>query len=145
MIEGVLMGRTGHEMNWSHFCKFDHYKNIDLCEKMEVVRSLINKEFKSDSFSGKDIGLMVTSGWRCKEWEKYRNRSGNSQHVIAAIDVVPTNVSKAVSDRIVYFLNDTYSNEVDGWMGGFAISNPGDSSTGFAHFDVRGYRARWTY
>ena len=144
-IEGVFMGKAGHEINWKNIDQCDQEKQKEMALALQKVRKEINVNFKSDIDESKLIGLQITSGWRCKEWELLRGRSGLGQHPIAAADVVPTNVSKELSDKIILWLYDKYSSRTEGWEGGFAIKRPTKTTTGFAHFDIRSNNARWEY
>lgn len=134
-------------MNWKNI----HQMDIERFEKevaphAQSIRDLINREFKSDT-GAKEIGLMITSGWRCLDWELYRGRSGKGQHPIAAYDAVPTNCSTQQAAAIIGYLLGKFSRS---FIGGFAIKKPtvkdGEFiTTGFVHFDFRGKIARWNY
>lgn len=139
-------------MNWKNIAEYNEARYVALCLRMDEVRISINKQFRSDVNTSRDIGLLVTSAFRCREWELYRRRSGTSQHCVgAAVDVQPTNCSPELSVKIIAWLKDKYWPTTSGWKGGFAIKEPtmgrsGEiSSVGFAHFDGRATNARWTY
>jgi hypothetical protein len=144
MIEGSLMSPEGHAMNWVHIDECDEMALKKFCARMEVVRADINAKFMSD-LGFDQIPLIVSSGWRCRAWELHRGRSGNSQHTIAAMDVYPGNCSKALSDKIMLYIEKKYFPRATGWQGGFAIQRPTAKRTGFAHFDGRPKVARWWY
>ena len=76
---------------------------------------------------------VVTSGFRPVAWEKFRGRSGTSQHPLGwGADFYIRNVPL----NLVYmFLDDTFS------RGGRAISQKGR----FVHLDRRLERAEWKY
>jgi hypothetical protein len=144
-IEGQLPD-TGKMMNWKNIAQMD-IKGIEkAATHAQSIRDLINKNFKSDT-GGKEIGLRITSGWRCKEWELHQGRSGNSQHVISAYDAQPVNCSMLQSSEIIGWLKKQF--EAD-YKGGLATKLPSFSkgmmiTAGFIHFDFRGTKARWTY
>ena len=144
-IEGSFMSKKGHEMNWKHIDECDVEKLKQMAQRLEFLRDDINRNFKSDIDPTKSIGLQITSGWRCLAWELFRNRSGKGQHPIAAADVIPTNVSKELSDEIILWVYDKYNSRLRGWEGGFAIKRPTPSTTGFIHVDIRKENARWEY
>jgi hypothetical protein len=143
-VEGTVMSKQGHAMNWKNIKQCDRLLQKKMAESLQHVRLVINQNFKHKN-NNKEIGLEVTSGWRCTEWELFRGRSGKSQHPIAAADVIPTGVSKELSDEIILWLNDKYSPRQNGWNGGFAIKRPTKTTSGFAHFDIRSGIARWEY
>ncbi len=143
-IEGQLP-EAGKLMNWKNIAQMD-IKNMEkAAAHAQSVRDLINKNFRSDN-DYKEIGLRITSGWRCKEWELHQKRSGNSQHVISAYDAQPVNCSKRQAAEILAWLLQHFKN----YEGGLAIKKPtfdkGNILTpGFIHFDFRGRVARWEY
>jgi hypothetical protein len=143
-IEGQLP-EAGKDMNWKNIAQMD-IKNMEkAAAHAQSVRDLINKNFKSDN-GGKEIGLRITSGWRCKEWELHQGRSGNSQHVISAYDAQPVNCSKKQAASILAWLLVHFKN----YEGGMAIKQPTKDGSdvvavGFIHFDFRGKKARWEY
>ncbi len=144
MIEGQLPEK-GREMNWKNIHEMDLDKITEAAKHAQTIRDLINKEFKLDGVE--EIKFIITSGWRCKEWELIQKRSGNSQHTKAAYDAVPSGCSVLDAAAIIGWLyNRFYKN----YNGGFAIKRPTTKdgkmvSAGFVHFDFRGYIARWTY
>ncbi len=145
MIEGQLP-ENGKRMNWSNIDQMDLLKIQEAAEHAQVIRDLINKEFKSD-ISTKEIKLRINSGWRCRDWELNQKRSGKSQHTIAAYDAVPINCSPELAARIIAWLYGRFSRS---YMGGLAIKDPTIQngiivSAGFIHFDFRGHVARWKY
>lgn len=144
VIEGTVMSAEGHRLNWEHIDELNIQKQINLAVKLEEVRRAINKGFRWRN-GNKEIGLQITSGWRCRAWELMRGRSGDGRHPLDAWDVIPINVDKLLSDEIVRYMNSVYSPRIGGWKGGFAIKEPTATTTGFAHFDDRGVVARWSY
>lgn len=141
------------DVNHKHIDEYNEDAFIDLCQRMDVVRVHVNLAFKSDIDPDKHIGLKVTSGWRCHAWELLKGRSGTSQHVIAALDVQPTNCSPELAIKIIAWMHKFYSSTVEGqgWPGGFAIARPKYNpktnqliSIGFAHYDL-GRLRRWKY
>ncbi len=150
-IEGQLPPQ-GIAMNWKNISEMDvdRYATV-VAPHAQFIRNLINREFRND-LSNKEIGLQITSGWRCLDWEYFRNRSGKSQHVHAAYDAQPIGCSKAMAVAIIAWLFAKYNDRKTGHSGGFAIkkptrfkSKPGVEKVGFVHFDFRGYPARWDY
>lgn len=143
IIEGKALHPAAIKLNWKWFVgEFNEAKFIELCEYMEGVRRWVNENYTSDVDVNKTISLVVNSGFRCRQWEWLRNRSGMSQHTIAAVDVVPGNVSRELAIEIMKAMADHY---LIYHTGGFAISEPTANRLGFIHFDLRGWRARWTY
>ncbi len=141
------MEQQAVEMNWRNIEQMDieRYEK-EVAPHAQSIRDLINREFRSDT-GAKEIGLMITSGWRCREWELFRGRSGEGQHPIAAYDCVPTNCSIKQAASIVGFLQGKFSRS---YVGGFAIKTATVKdgayvSAGFVHFDFRGKIARWRY
>ena len=132
-------------MNWKYI-QPDH---IDRWERMalelEKVRKLVNDNYKSD-INFPEIGLRITAGYRCKEWELFRGRSGNSQHTICAVDFQPINTSREFAAKILQFVYDKYYHW---WAGGLAIKHPSKEGNilliGFIHLDPREKKARWIY
>lgn len=144
-IEGKLPSEA-ISLNWKNIDQMDLDKIQEAAEHAEYIRELINKEFKSD-MGASEIGLQINSGWRCKEWELIRGRSGNSQHTIAAYDAVPINCSYKQAAEIIEWLHYKFYRH---YNGGLAIKKPkiengNFKSAGFIHFDFRGVKARWTY
>ncbi len=151
IIEGTVLPEEAKKMNWKNIKEYDETKFIPLLEDMEVLRSFINMLYKTD-IGGRNIGLEITSGWRCREWELFRKRSGEGQHPIAALDVRPTNCSAELSVQIMRRFHTMFWPRDNGYIGGYAIAfpsyNTGDGklkTTGFLHLDKRGSVVRWTY
>ncbi len=143
IIEGKALHPTAIRWNWKWFeGEFNEPAFVELCEYMEDVRAWVNDSFVSDLDPDKPITLIVNSGFRCKQWEWKQGRSGNSQHTIAAMDVVPGNISRELAVEIMEAIYEHYSVY---HIGGFAISEPTETRLGFIHFDLRGWRAQWTY
>lgn len=144
-------------MNWQHIEEYNEPAFINICHAAERVRTLINANFKSDLNTSKPIGLKVASGWRCLAWERHRKRNGSSKHcdnkgLIAALDLVPTNCSPELAERIIAWLDRRYSPRtgLDVWRGGWAIKKPTIAAgkvtaVGFFHLDNRPIIARWSY
>jgi len=138
-------------LNWKYINEFQEHEYQRLAEYMQCVRNMINAEFRQGN-GGNEIGIRVTSGFRCLAWEMIRNRPGTSQHtVLAAADIQPTGCRPAMAVEILAWLFQKYSPISHGHKGGFAIKNPTlDAngkilSVGFAHFDLRAQVARWEY
>jgi len=150
-IEGALMPKKAIEMNWNNIEGFEKYKIQQMAEDAQCIRNQVNEEFKSKN-GNKEIGIMITAGWRCVEWELYKGRSGKGRHPIDAFDWRPSNVSAELNDEILKWAYDKWFKRVGGWNGGFAIAwanredkDPKKHLWGFAHHDRRGVVARWTY
>lgn len=143
---GSELPKLGHELNIKSIDEFDDFDVEGLAEDLEALRSEVNFIFKEKN-GGKTIGLEITSGFRCLAWEIYRKRSGQSRHRWDAVDFRPTNVSKELSQEIIWWLHKRYSPRIGGWEGGFAIAEPDleKGKTGFVHIDRRDKIARWTY
>jgi len=144
-IEGQLPAK-GVILNWEHIHEMDMVKFEKAAQHAQSIRDLINREFKSD-LSPSEIGLRITSGFRCHTWELLQGRSGNSQHVIAAYDAQPTNCSNEMAVAIISWLLKRFNKD---YIGGLAIKKPTVKNgkyvlVGFIHFDFRGQRARWEY
>jgi hypothetical protein len=144
-IEGA-MPPEGVATNWKNIAQMNIAKIEEAANHAQTMRNLINREFKSDTGAA-EIGLTITSGWRCKEWELKRGRSGNSQHLIAAYDAIPSNCSKEQAANIINWLFQRFRRN---YNGGLAIKQPTLENgkiklPGFIHFDFRGYVARWEY
>jgi len=138
------------DLNWKHINEMNIRNYEFLAGFLQTLRDDINQTYQKHN-NNKAINLTVTSGFRCKEWEHTRKRTGESQHCVgAAADVQPTNCSLKLSAKI---MNDYYKlfSPSTGWHGGFAIKLPEYDSKGnvlkpgFLHFDLRGSYARWTY
>lgn len=143
-IEGTATSKEGHRMNWENIAQCDKEALRRMAARLEAVREDTNRKFVSDT-GAKEIGLQVTSGWRCRAWELYRNRTGRSQHTIGAADVIPVNCSNEQRAEIMQYWEVKYLPRDSGWEGGFAIVLPKGDKHGFAHFDNRAKAARWTY
>jgi len=124
-------------LNWKSINSDTVFKAEELALELERIRALTNSEFKSD-LGFPEIGIRITSGYRCKDWEYIRKRSGDSQHTVMAADVQPINCSREQAKQILQFVYDQYR---VWWDGGLAISK----KKGFIHIDKREYKARWEY
>lgn len=111
----------------------DVLANIKLiANRLQAIRDDLNAHF------GFKIGIKITSGYRTKEWELKRGRSGNSQHTKGwAVDIVPVCPTSKM-EEVKNYIYEKYHKE---WSGGFAISY----KPFFFHFDCRNIRARWVY
>lgn len=155
IIEGRIPAMAA--LNWENIAQYNERAFLNICTRAETVRAIINFEFVSDIDSSRDIGLRVTSGWRCLAWEQRQGRKGTSKHTdnkgdVAALDLQPTNCSKEKAVEIIQFLDDMYSPRTGPhvWQGGWAIKKPTMrsgkvESVGFFHIDNRPVNARWSY
>lgn len=116
------------DLNWQFITDKDIANLKLIAEEMENLRIYVNEP------------LIIKSGFRCLEWEKYRGRSGNSQHRYGlAVDVSCSNLDKIYN----YY-------KAQNWLGGL-----GDGRhLGFVHVDLRkpdsfqikkNCGARWSY
>ena len=138
-------------MNWRHIQEGDIFGWELLALELQKLRGLVNENFKSD-IGFDDIGIRITSGYRCKEWELLRGRSGESQHTKCAADFQPTNCSRELAVKILHWI---YSNNWicslynEWWSGGLALKYPSKQGNilliGFVHLDMRGTKVRWSY
>ena len=150
VIEGTNLSRLAIELNWKNIKEYDEVRFTKLLLQMEVVRSLINILYISDIDKNKEIGLRITSGFRCKEWELIRGRSGLGQHPLGAVDIQPTNCGNSQAITIMKHLYNIFWPRQNGFRGGFAIAEPTYKDgriekIGFLHFDNRNEIARWIY
>jgi hypothetical protein len=134
--------RNLHEVNYDNA--------IATIEFLQGIRNEINLEFGHRN-NGKQITLVITSGFRCVAWEYAQKRSGKGQHPKCnAADVQPSNCSPELAVEILEWLEKKYWCREKGHKGGFAIKKPTYRSNklikvGFAHFDKRPEVARWYY
>jgi len=149
IIEGQLPPE-GVAMNWKNIHEFRQEEWERHVGFIQSLRNSINGEFKAKN-GGREIGLAVTSGWRCLEWEHFRKRSGKSQHCVGvAFDVQPTQCRPALAVEIMDHFHKIFNRRERGHFGGYARSFPEYSNSelkkiGFLHFDFRGMVARWEY
>ena len=144
-IEGQLPA-DGIALNWKHINEMDQTRFLQAAIHAQSIRDLINREFKSDTGAA-EIGLRITSGFRCKAWELKQGRSGNSQHTVAAYDAQPTNCSNDQAVAIIAWLHNRFKRT---YVGGLAMKKATIEKgkyvkVGFIHFDFRGHVARWEY
>lgn len=149
-IEGTQIGKNGAELNWKYINSLKEpalkklIANIKkIAKELQFVRNLVNTEFKTE------IGIEITSGFRCLEYEKLKGRTGESQHT----------QGHCADFRVVCESDDIYNDAMRSifkyyrdkdFIGGLAkkISNlPAHSNRQmrFIHIDFRGSIARWTY
>lgn len=149
-IEGRALPRKAIELNWKNIDQFNIEDAREEAKFLEGIREVTNLVFQPKN-GGQEIGVRINSGWRCKEWELIQGRSGKSQHVKIASDIVPTNCSNELAVEIINHLYHIYSPRTTGHKGGFAIKKPTYTdgnivSVGFVHFDRRKDKnARWEY
>lgn len=137
-------------MNWENISEFDIEKAQQIANLIQAKRDDINKAFKEKN-KFQDIGLTITSGFRCKAWEAHQGRSGNSRHTQSdAMDIQPIKCSKELAVEILQYLFEKGKSTRTGHLGGFAIKKPSYKdgkvmAVGFLHYDLRGVYARWEY
>ena len=136
-------------MNWESINEYNQSNSLRILAAMQVIRGVINKHFL-DKNAGRTITLIISSGFRCKAWEKFKKRSGRSRHTHSdAVDVYPGNCSLELAVEIIGWVYERYNPRSTGWIGGFARGLPtykdGElKAPGFLHFDL-GTTRRWTY
>ena len=130
-------------------------KAKNVAKEVQIERDYINEHFKNKN-NNKEFTILITCGFRCKEWELHQGRSGLGQHPIAAIDFVISNCDVELSAEMH---KDIFNRRYKTWLGGFAIKYPSTYNkkmtvSGFIHLDCRtpdreqkqrGYGARWIY
>ena len=142
------MPQQAIELNWKNISEFNIENAQKLAGFLQLLREAVNNKFK-DKNGGNEIGLIVTSGFRCIEWEKIRKRSGASRHTQSdAADIVP-NCSYELAVEIIQWMYEVFNPLTTGHIGGFAIKKPtyengNIKAIGFAHFDF-GKKRRWEY
>jgi len=132
-------------MNWKYIKESDIPVWKFLADDLEKMRTLVNENFTSD-IGFPEIGIRISAGYRCKEWELFRGRSGNSQHTVCAADIQPTGCSREQAVKIIHWIFVKYN---EWWSGGLAMKSPSKQGNilliGFLHIDPRNKRARWSY
>lgn len=109
----------------------------EIAMELEKIRLSVNNQFPQ--YFGK-IGIRPVSWYRPKEWELFRKRSGNSQHVQAwAVDFIVVNVSPQQYNEIMKWIFSSLYN----WNGGLARLNKKNHYS-FIHIDL-GSKRRWEY
>ncbi len=133
-------------MFWKYILEAPVLEIQILANELQSLRDLVNCKFQKEN--GREIGVQITSGLRAKEWELFRGRSGNSQHIYGhAADFRFVGVKDA---RLLKKINEFTIQHYKYWMGGLAHTK----SFSFIHLDhraaeplhiSRGYGARWVY
>lgn len=137
-------------MNWRNIAEFSEENAQRLAEFLQRLVTIINQRYKSDMVKAQ-IGIRITSAFRCKEWELRQGRSGESIHTDSlAVDIQPVNVSPALGVRILAELHREFRPLKTGHQGGLALKKPTFNSKrqitkmGFLHLDFGAVR-RWNY
>lgn len=146
LIFGTAIPLAGLEMIIEDIDEMEDYDVLGVANMLERMRTEINAEFKCKN-DCKEIGIVVTAGFRCLRWELHNGRSGGSYHRRNAADWVPSNVSYDLSVEIMEWVENKYWDRETGWRGGFAIKKPDKKkgTIGFIHQDLRSSVARWYY
>jgi len=111
-----------------------------IAQDLQQIRDLVNEAYPN--YNGK-IGIRATSWFRPFKWEKFRKRSGLSQHVKGhAVDFIVVNVSTQDFPKIMDFIWK-HLNKGDGYNGGLARLYK-NKIWSFIHID-RGRKRRWNY
>ena len=156
-MQGTAMSVQAVELAWRDFTEDNLNAIKEFIPELEDIRTYVNTIYVSNVIPDKEIGIVITSGFRSIDWEKKQGRSGDSQHTICAVDLQFSNVSKELNVKIIFDIFSKYNNEK--YMGGLAIKKPTICNTkisnvGFIHLDPReptkeqvkrGYGARWIY
>lgn len=141
------------QLNWKHIDEFMVNYNtwIKLADHLQAIRNMINSEFRIGN-GDNEIGVHITSAFRCRKWEIRQKRNGSSQHCVgAAADIQPVGCSNRLAVDIMQWLYNKHWHRDGGHHGGFAIKQPTYTQKGtitligFLHYDLRGHVARWTY
>lgn len=129
-------------MNYATLDKMQESEKNIIFENIKAVALTLQKI--RDKYN---LPIIITSGYRCEDWEKYRGRSGDSQHTRGlAVDFY------VMSENRNLIMNDIMK-DYKNFMGGLATKKNGDDFI-FIHIDLRtpstehihrGYGARWTY
>lgn len=133
-------------LNWLNIEDYNPQNAEKICRIIQQRRDLVNQHFRKTN-NNKEIGFILTSAFRCLEWERIRGRSGNSQHVKSlAVDIQPINCSDELAVTILQWLK----NQDEEFEGGLALKEPTYRNgtiekIGFLHYDARGRKARWAY
>jgi hypothetical protein len=128
-------------LNWQNIGT-DIVQNIEVIAlEAQRIRNTLNANFIND-LGFPELGVRITSGYRCKQWELIRKRSGLSQHTTGgAIDFQIINCSRQQSIDLQQWIYKQYED----WKGGLAIKYAEGDKLGFIHIDNRDGKARWIY
>lgn len=150
------------QWNWEEFGKMSESEQKVFIEKAKVIaqevqkeRDFVNANYRHEN-GGKEYRVTISCAYRCRRWELHRNRSGNGQHPIAAIDFKFANCSIEQDAKLLKIVFDKRNRT---WLGGLAIKEPTVvnkkvTASGFIHIDTRtpnreekqrGYGTRWKY
>lgn len=150
-VEGYIMPKEARDMNWKAWNETLEKAVKDNIHHLQEIRDWVQEKFKEKN-NGNPIPIIITAGFRCKEWELKQRGKDTSQHTICAFDFTAFAKDTALSIEINKAVYDYIHNKK--WMGGLAIKHPSNGTTGFIHIDFRtptsehirrGYGARWVY
>lgn len=150
VIEGAALPAMAIEMNWKNVHEYNESYFEATLSDLETIRIWINFRYKHRN-NNKTIGIRITSGWRCKEWELHRNRSGEGRHPIDAIDFQPITVNSTLAIEIMHDLDKEFIDRTNGYQGGYARALPTYEpdgfirTLGFLHIDKKLPPRRWWY
>lgn len=139
------------KMNWENINEFSIKNAINLALCLQRIRDHINHKFK-DRIKG-ELGIKITSAFRCVAWEKYRGRSGEGAHPkTLAVDFAVVNIDKSDIDKEVFVMRYLYKIMQLVHPGGLAIKKHTVrrgkiTRKGFLHYDILvspPFR-RWSY
>jgi len=160
-IESQGLTGNGSDLNWKYINSLTETERgcfvqlIEMaCLKLEEIRKFANSELNSNN-----IGIRISTGFRCLEYELSKGRSGKSQHCEKiAVDFTLTNIT---NDKVYDNLMNACYLYIDGakgnrWMSGLArlLDSERKRKWRFIHIDFRiaedkhlkrGYGARWEY
>lgn len=137
-------------LNWKFIGELDMERLEMIAARLQQLRDIINQRYRVENF-GKEIALRVTSAFRCRAWERLRNRNGSSRHVVCdANDFVPVCENPEQTVLIIEELYRELNPRLTGHQGGLAIKKPTRNAKGelqllgFMHIDL-GPTRRWEY
>lgn len=112
---------------WGSLTQEHVYNAYALASRLQLIRDYLSWR------AGEDVPLIITSGFRPKNWEHSQGRSGNSRH---------TNLEAADFNSPVIDISSIYS-AVETLMitGGRGLNVEQD----FVHYDIRPNKVSWSY
>jgi len=148
-VEGKVLIPEAIALNWKHIKELDEDNMLAILNSIETDRVEINKEFREEN-GGIEIGIRITSAFRCEAWEIIKKRKVPSRHSKSyAVDYVPITRKPELAIKIMDWLEKKHKPRT-GWQGGFARKSPTYKDgklikTGFIHKDLQKPLARWDY
>ncbi len=136
-MQGEAMPNEAIRLAWQDFTTDNETAVQKFMPTIQAIRDWVNSEFKNEN-NGKSISLVITCGFRSRQWELKQGRSGNSQHTICAVDFMVGNCNLQLSKDILKAVFERWDKF---YIGGLAINEKAN----FIHIDYRGKKARWSY